>query len=211
MNRRGPSNRPRATASLQAEVGAGGVAHGGEAAAQHGRHQLAASAVTSEAGASARPGQVVRGRHHVHMGVDQPRQHHAAGGVDLVGDIVDGDRLLRRRRSDAFAFDDEGAAVAQDSRFAVEQPSVADDLAGHGADLAQPAQSRALASRYSRQRSPELARRHHGLHRADALAAAPDVLPGLLGAVAAEVHLARVALGQVVRVQAGVADRLGLR
>jgi penicillin-binding protein 1A len=56
----------------------------------------------------------------------------------------------------------------------------------------------------------QLGRRHHGLDGADALAAAPDVLPGLLGALAAEVHLAGVALGQVVGVHAGVADA-GLR
>src|SRR5690606_32014243 len=44
-------------------------------------------------------------------------------------------------------------------------------------------------------------------HGAYALAAAPDVLPGLLRRVAvAEAHLAGVALRQLVRVQPGVAD-----
>mmetsp|Transcript_42313 Transcript_42313/g.99247 ORF Transcript_42313/g.99247 Transcript_42313/m.99247 type:complete len:430 (-) Transcript_42313:2872-4161(-) len=48
----------------------------------------------------------------------------------------------------------------------------------------------------------EIGRGQHLANRADALSAAPDVLPGL-GRAAAEVHLARVALGQMVRVQAG--------
>src|SRR6185437_7858872 len=52
----------------------------------------------------------------------------------------------------------------------------------------------------------ELACRHHALDRPDPLAAAPDVLPGLAG-VAAEVHLARVALRQSVGIEAGGADR----
>src|SRR5256885_11360234 len=52
----------------------------------------------------------------------------------------------------------------------------------------------------------QLARTRDFADGANALAAAPDVLPGLLG-VAAEVHLAGVRLGQVVGVQASRADR----
>src|SRR5258708_5854098 len=48
--------------------------------------------------------------------------------------------------------------------------------------------------------------RLHRLDRPDALAAAPDVLP-CLGGSAAEVHRARVTLGQLVGVQARGADR----
>src|SRR6218665_3826677 len=45
-----------------------------------------------------------------------------------------------------------------------------------------------------------------GIDAANALAAAPDVLPGFSRA-AAEIHLARVGLGQVLRVQARSTDR----
>src|SRR5687768_16832539 len=60
----------------------------------------------------------------------------------------------------------------------------------------------ALQARDERRRAGDFA------HSADALAAAPDLLPGLgLAALAAaEVHLGGVALGQVVRVQARSTD-----
>src|SRR6218665_3450613 len=45
-----------------------------------------------------------------------------------------------------------------------------------------------------------------GIDAVNALSAAPDVLPGFSGA-AAEIHLARVGLGQVLRVQARSTDR----
>src|ERR1700712_5115763 len=59
---------------------------------------------------------------------------------------------------------------------------------------------------FALQTGDEFGRRLDVLDGADALAAAPDVLPGFLG-IAAEIHLARVALGQVVGVEAGGADR----
>jgi AraC family transcriptional regulator of adaptative response / DNA-3-methyladenine glycosylase II len=54
-----------------------------------------------------------------------------------------------------------------------------------------------------------LGRTRHFIDSADALAAAPDVLPGLdcLAAAAVEVHLARIATGQVVRIQSRAHDR----
>ena len=51
----------------------------------------------------------------------------------------------------------------------------------------------------------QLGRGHHLVNRANALAAAPDVLPGFLR-TAAKVHLAGVGLWQVVRVQTGSAN-----
>src|SRR5665213_2740185 len=54
----------------------------------------------------------------------------------------------------------------------------------------------------------EFAGRRDRRDRADALAAAPDVAPGLglLVAAGAEVHLGRIGLGKVFRIQAGALD-----
>src|SRR5690606_23618020 len=48
--------------------------------------------------------------------------------------------------------------------------------------------------------------RAHGVDHADALAAAPDLLPGL-GLAGLEVHLARIARRQVVGIEPGGGDR----
>ena len=94
---------------LQAEVGAGRVAHGREAAHQHVAHDLAALRTDQRRRLLRQADQVVRCGNDVDVGVDQPRQHGAAVGIDDLR-VVDLQRPLRKRR-DAVAFDDQRAGA----------------------------------------------------------------------------------------------------
>ena len=125
-----PFDKATGHSGLQAPIGTRCIAHGGEAAAKHGSHELCRFGGGQGRRLKRQSRQVVRSSRHVHVRVDQARQHHAASGVNLTRRIVHDDRLLRHA-GETLAFDDDGAAWPQLTGDAVKQPGVANDLA-HG-------------------------------------------------------------------------------
>jgi hypothetical protein len=96
-----PLEEPALHCLLQAEVRPGRIAHRCEPPVQHLAHDPTALRHQQRRRLQAQVDQVVRSRHHVHMRVDQPRQHDAARRVDQAG-IIDR-RCARHHRRDSVA------------------------------------------------------------------------------------------------------------
>ena len=169
-------------------------------------------AVTSDGGCKRQAAQVVRGRDHVHMRVDQAGQHDAPAGVDDARHVVDLQRLVADG-DDALALDDDLAARAQPAARRCRRPW----RCGSAGAASGQARRQAAAAAQMRRRAASYSR----FSRATSSPPAPPALTApmpwpqpqmsfqalLRPAVAAELHRADVAFGQVVRVQPGVADR----
>jgi hypothetical protein len=124
-----PGEEPALDRFLQAEVGARGVAHRGEAAQQHAFQNILGQRRDERGRLGREADDVMRGRSHMHMAVDQPGKQGLALEVEAPEirrfDVLEGD--VRN----PLALDEDGCAATQDSLAAIEQGRVAKRDAVH--------------------------------------------------------------------------------
>jgi hypothetical protein len=85
MNRRGPGQRPCATAALIPPVGAAGVAYGREAALQHAAHRVHRARRHEGQRNALEPAERDLAQHHVDVAVDQAGHQRSPAAIDDLG------------------------------------------------------------------------------------------------------------------------------
>ncbi|MNS70036.1 hypothetical protein D3C72_1033720 [compost metagenome] len=128
-----PLHRAFVDGALQAPAGAARITHGGEAPAQHGRHDGHGAHHHQRIGQHALRAQVQLRGQHMHVQVDQARHQRAAGGVDYLRRCA-GDGLVRHFLDDAI-LDQHVVAFLQVSQQGVEQVRVLEQYGCHGISL----------------------------------------------------------------------------